>query len=112
MKLSLISLRMPVDLHDRLRRSAEDAGISVSEYIRRSIERTTGDSPGGEDGVWVCVGSMSGWCGTRHRSREAAVSCCEAHREEQERRGGASDRTQRLAAQVAQRADGVYSVRA
>ena len=39
-----------------------------------------------------CVGSVRGWCGTRHRSRDAAVRCLGRDRSGCESQGGYSDR--------------------
>ena len=36
-KQAMISVRIPDELHERLSDSARDAGVTVSEYVRRII---------------------------------------------------------------------------
>lgn len=54
----------------------------------------------------TCYGSVTGWCGTRHRSEDAAEKCRARHHRDCRSAGGYSDREIHPVAEMAQRVDG------
>jgi len=45
---------------------------------------------------WRCTGPVRGWCGTKHRTPEAAARCCRRDQRDCARLRGYSDRLVRV----------------